>query len=70
MSHASADSDHVGTWKTTAMLRTPPGEALVTVGYRDFWARFRVQGHNHPHYYVPTTIEEAEAIARTTRGQH
>ncbi len=60
----------VGSRKATGTIRTPSGDAPVTVGDRDPWGRYRVQGHSHPPYHVPSTIEEAEAIARTTRGQH
>lgn len=51
----------LGGRRRSVLVRTSTGEAPATIGDRDFWGRYRVQGRGRPPYHVPTTLEEVEA---------
>ncbi|MBF6137191.1 DUF4873 domain-containing protein [Nocardia puris] len=47
--------------RRSVVVRTCSGEAAGTIGDRDFWGRYRIQGRGRPPYPVPSSLEEVEA---------
>ncbi|WP_342213432.1 DUF4873 domain-containing protein [Nocardia wallacei] len=48
--------------RRSVVVRTSTGEARATIGDRDFWGRYRIQGRGRPPYHVPTSLEEVETV--------
>lgn len=46
--------------RRSVVIRTSGGEAAATLGDRDFWGRYRIQGRGRPPYHVPSSLEEIE----------
>ncbi|PKV79618.1 uncharacterized protein DUF4873 [Nocardia fluminea] len=47
--------------RRSVVVRTSAGEAAGTIGDRDFWGRYRIQGRGRPPYPTPSSLDEVEA---------